>query len=523
MSNKKYFIPLCFGLCIALGILIGNSITKGNAAFFESSNVQKAIKMVDVIDLLDKNYVDSINGDKILEEAITEMLHKLDPHTTYIPAAELAQMSEMLVGQFGGVGIKFSNIEDTICVVNVLKDSPSQRAGVMAGDKIIQIDGKRVAGQKMGNDGIMKLLKGQENTKVKVELLRKGKLLNKVITRAQIPIESVVAAAIIKPGIGYIKLDHFSVTSADEFRLAAQKLKMSGMTKLIFDLRDNGGGDLQSAINISNEFLHAGQVIVSTKGKKAPVQKYNANGSGMLQDLETVVLVNTNSASASEVVSGALQDNDRATIIGRRTFGKGLVQTDKNLKDGSSIRMTIARYYTPTGRCIQKPYDSDFEAYSNEKQERVTSGELFHADTLQFKNAPKFKTKKGKTVYGGGGIFPDKFIPLDSNQYSIEAIDLMYSGAYQKFVFSYLEGKREQFKNKKDFLDHFVVSDQLYLQLLEFHNKNKNSAYRYTHAKTQITNFLKAEMGRQLFGDEVYFLMLIKQDNEVNYSLDFLK
>lgn len=522
MENKsnKYLIPLALAICLASGVWIGAKFLSNESS---APNAQRYGKMKDIIEILNNKYVDSLDGDKVFEQAISDMLHKLDPHSAYISADDLKAATEQIEGHFGGVGVRFSVIRDTVCVSSVIPNSPSERVGIKAGDRIIKVGEKNIAGVKIKNDEIMKLLKGMQGTPVEVVVYRGKEKLKKKIVRNTIPIESIVCAAMLSPNVGYIKLDQFSVESGREFKLAAMRLQSQGMTKMIFDLRNNGGGVLQSAVQIVDEFLPAGAVIVTTEGRNVRKEVYKATAKGMLINTEVVVLVNERSASASEIVAGALQDNDRATIVGRRSFGKGLVQQDIVLKDGSDLRLVVARYYTPTGRCIQKPYSEGYDEYYEEQFEHK---ELYEPDSTLLVDSLKYKTPKGKIVYGGGGIMPDVFIPLDTVGSSWYFTQLRYSPAFQNFSFDFVADKRNQWKDRVDFKKNFQVTDAILNQFIDYAQKNQKvpkDVVDLNTSKTIIKNTLKGEIARQLWTEHGYYYVTSDADKEVQRALKILK
>lgn len=528
LNNKNnYLIPLLLAITLATGLLIGNYFsTRMNVVGYSSSNgAEKYQKLQDIIEILDNKYVDTVNSEKLFEETIGDMLHKLDPHSNYIPARELALMNESIEGKFGGIGVRFFLIRDTICVTHVLPNSPSERAGLMPGDKIVKIEGKSVASKKINNEKIMSLLKGEENTTVNVQLLRKGKLINKQITRGVIPISSIVCSNMISNSIGYIKIEQFSITTSQEFRDAANYLKSKGMKKLILDLRNNGGGVLQSATEIIDEFLKENLPIVTTKGEHTKTKTYLSTSGGILESTKVAVLINANSASASEIVAGALQDNDRGTIIGRRSFGKGLVQEDVQLRDGSNLRLTIARYYTPTGRCIQKPYTESYEDYYHDQVDRYDNGELYKPDSSLFVDSLKYKTPKGKIVYGGGGIMPDVFVPFDSSGMSFYFTELRYSSAFQCFAFDFVANKRTKWKSAEQFNKTFVISDDLLKKFMVYAEKNdkvKQDLAGFRASKKLIAETLKAEIARQLWVEQGFYIVTNESDREVKKAIKIL-
>ncbi len=510
---------------MAFGIWIGTTLAPKSMSFAASNGWSNMQKMQDIIDILDKSYVDTINTNKLFEETIADMLHKLDPHSNYIPAKELQAMNESIEGKFGGIGVRFLILRDTICVTNVIKGSPSESVGLLAGDKIIRVDGKKVCGVKITNEKVMGALKGKENTEVELDILRNRKSLSKRITRGVIPIQSVSSAYMIAPRTGFVKIDEFSLTTADEFNAAVASLLAKGMKRIILDLRNNGGGVLESATRIADEFLVNGVPILMTKGTHIGSKTYRATGGGMLEKMPVAVLLNANSASASEILAGALQDNDRGVIVGRRSFGKGLVQEDMMLRDGSSLRLTIARYYTPTGRCIQKPYDEGYEKYMTQQLGENETNEMFQPDTVSFKDSLRFKTPKGKIVYGGGGIMPDVFVPYDSSGATWFYNELLFGQTFSAFAFDYVSGKRNAWKSAEQFNSSFAVTPQLLNQFLGFAEKEfklKRNMKEFEQSKQLISKMLKAEIARQIWLEDGYFLVMNKNDNDVQRAIKSL-
>ena len=395
------------------GVLIGLYINKGvNRKTVVP--VSDFSKFDEVMWRIGEDYVDEIDGNRLQDRAIEAMMEDLDPHSAYITLEEFNEVNDPLLGSFEGIGVQFRLERDTIAIVSVIKGGPSEKVGIMAGDRIIYVDDSIVAGKKLKNEDVMRLLKGPKGTTVKVQMSRRGVegLLPFTITRDVIPTYSVDIAYMLDEKTGYLKLSKFSATTYDEFKKGIRKLKGEGMKQLVFDLRGNSGGYLQAAVEVADEFLPKGSLIVYTEGRNRAKQYLNARRRGMLEDIPVVVLIDGESASASEIVAGALQDNDRGTIIGRRSYGKGLVQEQMMLSDNSAIRLTVARYYTPTGRSIQKPFDGDREHYLLESYERYENGELFSQDSIHFADSLKYTTPKGKIVYGGGGIMPDIYVPL---------------------------------------------------------------------------------------------------------------
>ena len=510
--------------CIALGLYLGNVLTPSKVEQ-KTIGEERYQKMQDIIQVLNYKYVDSIDTDALFERTIGDMLHKLDPHSNYIPASELKAMNEAMVGKFGGIGIRFFIIQDTVCVTHVLPNSPSVAAGLKAGDKILKVDGKKVAKTKISNDEIMGMLKGTESTPVKLTILRDKKKLEKRVVRGSIPVQSVLSAYMIAKGIGFVKIEQFSLTTADEFRETTQKLRSQGMKKLIIDVRNNGGGVLKAATEIVDEFLPANLPIVQTKGVNSLPYTYMSSSKGNLKDIEVVVLINSNSASASEILAGAIQDNDRGTIIGRRSFGKGLVQEDVMLRDGSNLRLTIARYYTPTGRCIQKPYSDNYDDYMDDQMERYDNGELYKIDSTQLSDSLKFVTPKGKVVYGGGGIMPDIFVPLDTLGASWYYTELRYSSVFTTFAFKFVQGKRNNWSSPSAYNKQFKVSNELLEQFTRFAEKEykiKMSEKDFKLSKQLISTTLKAEIARQIWVEQGYYQLYNEHDVEVQKAIKFL-
>ena len=432
---------------------------------FISSNIYAQLdlptyKFGRVLSLIDSYYVDTVNTDRLVEDAIIGMLKELDPHSVYISKEEVKRMNEPLQGSFDGVGIQFNILDDTLIVVNPIPGGPSEKLGIKAGDRIVEVDGKNIAGIGLKNSDVIKMLRGEKGTTVNVKIQRRGSenLLDFTITRDKIPIYSLDAAYMVNKEIGYIKLNRFAATSIDEFNKAFSKLKQKGVKKLILDLRGNGGGYLNTAVNLADQFLPDGNMIVYTQGIHAPRYEEHATEKGVWEEGELVVLVDEGSASASEIVSGAIQDWDRGVIIGRRTFGKGLVQRPYILPDNSMIRLTVARYYTPSGRCIQKSYAKGVKDYSNDIINRYNHGELTNADSIHFPDSLKYKTLKLKrTVYGGGGIMPDIFVPLDTTKLPELYAGLIRKGIIYQFTVSYMDTHRDELKAKYKSFNTFIM------------------------------------------------------------------
>ena len=475
-------------------------------------------------------YVDSTSETKLVEDAIVGMLEKLDPHSTYTDPEETKEMTEPLQGNFDGIGIQFNMLTDTLYVIQVIPGGPSEKVGLMAGDRIIMVDDTLIAGVKMKNTDVMKRLRGPKNTEVRVKVLRGGvpDLIEFKITRGKIPVYSLDAAYMADKTTGYIKLNRFAASSADEFREALEKLKKQGMKDLILDLQGNGGGYLNIAIDLADEFLGKDKLIVYTEGNKQPREEAKSSARGGFEEGRLVVLVDETSASASEILSGAVQDWDRGVVVGRRTFGKGLVQKPIPMPDGSMIRLTIARYYTPAGRCIQKPYDSSTD-YNKDLIERFNHGELMNADSIHFPDSLKVQTKKlGRTVYGGGGIMPDYFVPIDTTLYTDYHRNLVAKGAVIKFTMKFIEGHRKELANKykkfESFNEKFIIDDDMLATLREMGEKEgvKFNEEQYQKSLPLIKTQLKALIARDLWDMNEYFRVMNTTNESIQKALEIL-
>ena len=523
-DNQKpnYFLPLYFALFLAAGIFIGDFMSRPLEGE-KLKNLEKVEKLYDVMNILDEKYVDNINKDSIFDATINELLHKLDPHTNYIPSDQVARMKESIEGKFGGIGVRFFLLRDTICVSNVIPGSPSFAAGVLAGDKIIKINGKAVANVKINTDDVMSQLKGDPGTNVSFTVVRNKKPLTFSIKRGVIPVPTVTCSYMINAETGYVLIEQFSVPTHQEFIQAVQKLKRQGMKGLILDLRGNGGGVMEAAVSIADEFLPSGRLIVSAKGRKFPEQKEFAKAGGLLEDIKLAVLINEYSASASEIVAGAIQDNDRGIIVGRTSFGKGLIQEDRAMNDGSSLRVTVARYYTPSGRCIQKPYaGKSYEDYIRD-QERFNERELQPNDLKKLPDSLKFKTLiKKRIVYGGGGIFPDFYVRFDTTGMDLFFRACRIEGVFTSFAFDYLSGKRNTWKSLLEFQQQFVVNDAVLKSFYEFSAKYyKLNVYEKPNksAKNLLIKTIKSEIARQIWIEEGYYRVVNSDDKEINTAL----
>jgi carboxyl-terminal processing protease len=488
-------------------------------------------KLNDVVNYIVQEYVDSVNKEDITEEGINGILKNLDPHSQYIPAEAFMEVNESLMGKFEGIGIQFRIVEDTITVIQPIPGGPSERVGLLAGDRIVTVNDSLIAGVGITNQGATSQLKGKRGSEVDVGVYRRGikGLLDFTITRDVIPTYSVDIAFMPADDIGYIKVSKFSATTLTEFVDAADELLEQGMKELIVDLRGNTGGYLTLATDMADEFLEKGKLIVFTEGKNQPRESYYATSKGRLEDTPVVVLIDDASASASEVFAGAIQDNDRGTIVGRRSFGKALVQRDLDLLDGSALRLTIARYYTPTGRCIQKPYDPDqgFDDYYNESYHRYFNGEMKNKDSILVADSLKYITEGGKVVYGGGGIIPDIYVPLTDYPELAYYNSLIRQGMIFRYAFEYTDAHRNElnrFEDFEDFNKHFNVAPVLFEELLDFaasHGLKKDEAGA-DYARRKIKTLLKAYIARNLYDNEGFYPLYLSMDEVYLKALELL-
>ena len=485
--------------------------------------------------MINKYYVDTTSTEKMAEDAIRGILSNLDPHSSYISKENLQRESEPLEGSFDGIGVTFQMMEDTLLVIQTISGGPSEKVGIMAGDRFIYVNDTIIAGVNMQNIDIMKRIRGPKGTVVTIKVLRRGvpDLIEFRITRDKIPLYSVDAAYMINGETGYIKVDRFSSTTLEEFNTALKKLKSQKMKNLIVDLQDNGGGYMSAAIGMVDNFLQKDQLIVYQEGKAQPRENYVASGKDEIFDGNLVVLVDEGSASASEIVSGAIQDWDRGVIIGRRTFGKGLVQKMMDLPDGSQIRLTTARYHTPTGRCIQRPYKDNIKNYRNDLIERYNHGELMHEDSISFPDSLKHQTLKLKrTIYGGGGIMPDLFVPLDTMKYTQYHRNLVGKGVLNKFILQYMEKNRDELnkKYKADknlfgkFKEEFEVSENDLKELIEAGEKEgvKLDSIQYGKSKNLIKKQIKANIARDMWESGEYFHIMNTENDIYMKALEVL-
>lgn len=523
-------MPLYFALVLAAGVGIGYYFTfNATRATQTAYSGADGSRINNLLDYIEMQYVDTVNREQLENKTILSMLKSLDPHSDFISASDFNAVNEPLEGNFDGVGIEFNIINDTVRVITPIIGGPSEKLGIKAGDKIVGVNGIPFTGSKITNKQVFEKLRGKSGSEVRVSVLRASvrKPIEFTITRGKIPIYSLDVAYMVKPGIGLIKISRFAGTTYDEYLQAFNSLSKQGMKKLIVDLRGNGGGFLKTAVELADEFLTDGLQIVYTEGKAHPKKVYNATTRGGFEQNGLVVLIDEGSASASEIVAGALQDNDRATIIGRRSFGKGLVQDQIDLPDGSAVRLTIARYYTPTGRCIQKTYnDKSLDDYYNEEYERFEKGELYHADSIKVDKTQKFTTPGGKTVYGGGGIIPDLFVPLDTVKFDAAVNKLYYSGALNTFAFEYTDLNRNafltQYKNANQFIDNYHISSKEINALKNYLSLKKVTSVHFEGNERGFSLLLKALIGRNLFDKDAYYPIMNQSDNAILKAVEVL-
>lgn len=524
-------MPLLLALVVAFGMFIGAKFQNSYKLTGNASAGDPRGKIEEIMRMIDREYVDNPDYNKITEAAITAMLKELDPHSVYIPAKDLQAANEELEGNFEGIGVEFNILNDTLMIVSPLSGGPSEQLGIKAGDRIIKIDDKIVAGVGFTSEDVFKTLRGEKGSKVKVSIKRDGepKLIDYTITRDKIPIYSVDAAYMATPTTGYIKISRFAATTINEYSDAFGKLRRQGLQNLILDLRGNPGGYLKASIQLSDEFLDKGKMVVYTEGKNRQKDEYKASSMGGFEEGKLVVLIDEGSASASEIVSGALQDWDRAIIIGRRSFGKGLVQEPFMLSDGSGLRLTVARYYTPSGRSIQKPYSQGYDEYEADILHRFEHGEQYSQDSIKFADSLKFYTQNKRLVYGGGGIMPDIFVGADTLENSDYLTQLLNKGVFTEFVTTYIDRNRKTFNNRyKDFdaFDKgFTAEGAVFEQFVQFAERKgvKRDAKGITVSGSFIKAQIKGLIARQFFRNEGYFHVINAQNKAFQKALQVIE
>jgi carboxyl-terminal processing protease len=505
---KQKYLPLIIGVAIAAGVFVGGKLSftdSSDRLFTSNSNKDKLNRLIDYIDY---EYVDEINTDSIVDVTVNGILNHLDPHSVYIPKSELQRVSENMKGDFVGIGINFYTYKDTIAVIRAVKDGPSDKVGIRSGDRIVVANGDSIFGKKWSNTDVINKLKGEINTLVDLKVYRRDEanLLDFTVKRDHVPIASVDASYMLNDNLGYIKINRFAESTYNEFKDGLDELQEQGATKLVLDLRDNPGGFLNVAEQIVDEFLEDNKLILFTKNKKGTIERSFATSKGDFEEGEIFVLVNENSASASEIVAGALQDNDKGTIVGRRTYGKGLVQREMELGDGSAVRLTVSRYYTPTGRSIQRSYENGNKDYYDEYFDRLDSGELFDPEKIEVNDSLKFTTPKGKVVYGGGGIIPDVFVPIDTSTKNETLTYLLNRGFISYFVFEELDKDRKAYDGitQQDFIDNFIVSDDVVVRFQDYLNIRSEHNITFVAYNETVKKYIKATLAEQLFGREAF-------------------
>lgn len=527
-SNKKLNIwtPLLFSITLIAGMMIGYRMKEGmpGKRFF---SVDKTQPIQELLDLLRNRYVDTLNVDALADTAITAILGKLDPHSVFISAEEVEETNQDIAGNFFGIGIEFEVISDTINIVYVVPDGPAAKAGMLSGDKIIKAGDSLTAGVKINYSRIKKLLRGASNSTIALEILRGAEKKKITVQRGIIPVSSIDAAYMIEPGTGYIRLNKFTQKTYREFMERLEKLKNEGMQQLILDLRDNGGGVLDQATEIADEFLEGDKLIAYTEGAHFPRKQYRCKRPGLFEKGKLLVLADEGSASASEILIGALQDWERATVIGRRTFGKGLVQEQYDLSDGSALRLTIARYYTPVGRSIQRSYSQGGKAYYNDIMNRYHDGEMMYGDSIKNDTSRTFNTPSGKKLYGGGGITPDVFVPLDTTKNSKTISALYMKGTFGTFAYQYFIAHKtslEALKKAEDINTGVVISDESFRQFQALAAKDSIVMGELSAAeKNEVVLQIKIMLARQLWRSEGLYRMLNTSDEMVKKALTLAK
>ncbi|MEL7585824.1 MAG: S41 family peptidase [Prolixibacteraceae bacterium] len=526
--NKRLniYLPLLIAISVVIGIFLGNRLSKSQPMGLQNLTLQSPNKLSAIVELIQNNYVDSVPKEKMIEEAIPGLLKNLDPHTTYIPASDMQEVTEEMEGNFGGIGVQFSIHNDTVHVIDVVSGGPSSKLGILPGDRIIMVNDSTIAGIKIKNEDVLRLLRGQKGTKVKIGVKRNGfrEVIPYTITRGDIPIISVDVNYLINKETGFIKVSRFGEKTYAEFMEAMDTLDRQGASRIIVDLRSNPGGYLMAVINMVNEFLDKGELILYTEGHSQPRKTYAATSKGKWLNKDVFVLIDEYSASASEIFAGAIQDNDRGIVIGRRSFGKGLVQEQIPFYDGSALRLTVARYYTPSGRSIQKPYEKGTDEYYHDIMNRAVHGELEVADSIQFADSLKYETKKGRTVYGGGGIMPDYFVPLDTSGYSGYYSKIVAKSLVYNFALDYSDKNRNELKKLKtapafeEYLEKQQVLDQFsdYAESKGVKKDSKGLAVSGKIIKTQIMAYI----ARNIIGEDGFFPIIQKIDDTLIKAIE---
>lgn len=522
MQMKSKYLPIVVFLCLAMGVVLGWLLNFPSPMNRITAQNDYRGKLNKLIDFIENEYVDDVDTDSIVDLTVNNILAELDPHSVYIPPSEQSSEAEMMKGDFVGIGVNFYMHNDTVAIINPIKGGPSEKAGIKSGDRILFADNTRLYGRKLPSDSLFSKLKGEVDSKVRLTIFRKsiGKTFKVDVTRDVIPIKSVDAAVMLNSQTAYIKVNRFAETTYDEFREALESLQKKGAVSLVLDLRENGGGYMERAIEMADDFLKEKELIVFTKNRKGRVNKMFATDEGIFEKGKLFILIDENSASASEILAGAVQDNDRGIIVGRRSFGKGLVQREMDFNDGSAVRLTVARYFTPSGRSIQKSYSEGTEQYFGDFEKRFENGELYSKDSIKIADTLKFKTKKGRIVYGGGGIVPDIFVPLESEHGQESLAYVMQSGVVGHFVFEQLDKNRKPFSGitYAAFLQKMDKTDEYFNAFRDYLSEN-GVQINVAKNKPMVKRYLTAEFARQLFGDDKYFEITLRDDPMVKEVL----
>lgn len=518
MSKFKVYIPFIIGLAVAAGIFIGGNLDFGDTSDKLFTSNSKKDKLNRLIDYIDYEYVEDVNTDSIVDVTVNGILDNLDPHSVYIPKEKMKRSAENMKGNFVGIGINFYTFKDTITVIKTVENGPSAKAGIKGGDRILEANGKSLLGET--NDSLVETLRGKRYSEVNLKVYRKGepKLLTFNVTRDVVPIKSVDAAYMLTEDLGYIKINRFAESTYKEFKKALKHLKKEGANSLVLDLRENPGGFLEIAVNIVDEFLEDNKLIVYTKNKKGDIEKSYSTSKGDFETGELFVMIDENSASASEIIAGALQDNDKGTIVGRRSYGKGLVQREMQLGDGSAVRLTVSKYYTPTGRSIQRSYANGNTDYYDDYSYRMKSGELIDESKIEVADSLKFTTPKGKVVYGGGGIIPDVFVPLNRKMENETLSFLERKGFFNNFIFEEIEKDRNYYSSisRQDFFDNYLVEDNMIKDFEEYLKIKTRSNIVFVAYREEVKHYLKATIAEQLYGFGAYHKILNKHDDMID-------
>jgi len=528
-SRLAIWLPLLLSLMLVLGMFIGNLVKNNGSSQLPLKVFSNPDKISSILSYIEQNYVDSVSRQKITEEIIETVLRDLDPHSIYIPPQNMAEVNESLRGNFDGIGVQFNMVNDTVLVIKPVEGGPSDMVGIQSGDRIIMVDSVNVAGVKMPEDSIVSRLKGPRGSEVQVGVYRRGEpeTLFFNITRGVIPVASIDVAYMVTPEIGFIKINTFSQTTYNEFTAALNDLREHGMTSLIIDLRGNSGGIMEPAIRIADEFLEKGQMIVYTEGHARKREEYKATGRGLGESTKLAILIDEGSASASEIIAGAIQDNDRGWIIGRRSFGKGLVQEQAMLNDGSALRLTTARYFTPTGRSIQKSYTNGNDDYYLDIARRFRHGELLAADSIQFDDSLKYTTAGGRTVYGGGGIMPDFFVPYDTTGITTLFMRLNHSGSIYRYALNWADDHRHELSafTKAREIDVYLDRQNVIGQFRKYLEKNGHSIddKQWSESTLIVSTQLKAYIARNILDNAGFYPIIEAIDNTLTAARDFMQ